>query len=496
MKKHVHSNDRLVLWYLLLNLVVAVPFAFFSINSITWLVITASVLTCLSILSYWFGKAPTVRMYGNTILLVVYFSLFIHGLDGMIEAHFHFAFGMVAIAIYNRAKPVILIASLFALHHLVFMFVDPTMIFNHGVNNNNAHYWFTFMLHAVAVISIAVPLVQRVLWSQRRIADAEKARQESTLKQEGLEHVMKEQSVISNKLIENLRVIKQGSSLSSLNSMETSRTFYEMASGIEEHASSIVHINEHLRQMAEDITETSSVANTMNQETFHSVQALDIGKENLQTLTSHMKDLAGHIHITDGTITELAQKTKQIEGIIHAIQQVANQTNLLALNASIEAARAGDAGRGFGVVANEIRNLAEQSTASSNEIENILSGILLDVQQVVHQIKEETTIIDQSQSYTTDVEAAFQKIEDSVQCVLSQSQQADSLSNSIHDQAQTISEEMGNISEFSKQSAASIQEVTSHVEDQSQQHQHTDDALGELEAIAEKLNHGGKEGRE
>lgn len=100
-----------------------------------------------------------------------------------------------------------------------------------------------------------------------------------------------------------------------------------------------------------------------------------MGSEVVSNTVKVMGNIAQRVHETARTVESLGARSDQIGGIINTIQDIADQTNLLALNAAIEAARAGEQGRGFAVVADEVRALAERTTKATKEIGDMIKAI-------------------------------------------------------------------------------------------------------------------------
>lgn len=164
-------------------------------------------------------------------------------------------------------------------------------------------------------------------------------------------------------------------------SMSATGALVEKSSGAQSEAASAVAAA--VEQTAVSISETARNAQAADETAMRARTDITTTLAAARETASNVDSLVGMIDEASGDIARLAESSRQIDGIVKTIKDIADQTNLLALNAAIEAARAGEQGRGFAVVADEVRKLAENTTKSTSEISNLINGIQSEVDTAV-----------------------------------------------------------------------------------------------------------------
>lgn len=177
------------------------------------------------------------------------------------------------------------------------------------------------------------------------------------------------------------------------------------------------------------------------------------GNQVLSNTVNGIKNLSDTVLNTSETIDSLGESSKQIIEIVKVISDIADQTNLLALNAAIEAARAGEHGRGFAVVADEVRKLAERTVDATAEINEMTAGISKDVNKSVTDMQAGAELAKEGESLATELQNSLESI---IEGVVEASEKIESVSVAVTQQnksSQKISEDSAKIAGFSKQNA-------------------------------------------
>jgi len=247
--------------------------------------------------------------------------------------------------------------------------------------------------------------------------------------------------------------ISDASSMISRSAQESSSSVQEITDSLQVQAGETELVSTAITEMAASVSEVartaahaSSIAANADSHSQEGVQHASGAGEGLQTMTTAVNDIAD-------VVAQLAEDSKNIDTILGVIQNVAEQTNLLALNAAIEAARAGEHGRGFAVVADEVRTLASRTHQSTEEIQLLIAKLNKAVNTAV-------TVLSNSQNSANDSEEQITNAIESLQGIATQIHSINDMNAQIAtavEEQSCVSEEVsGNVNRINHASIQSL----------------------------------------
>jgi heme-based aerotactic transducer len=263
----------------------------------------------------------------------------------------------------------------------------------------------------------------------------------------------------------------------------------ESAERISDSAQSQVESMEDIASEVSDLSATiEEIAATADEVADTSKRAekhADEGRETADQAIEVMDQLDATAEAVAEDIKELRERINEIDEVVEVIDDIAEQTNLLALNANIEAARADDAGDGFGVVANEVKDLAADSRQHASEIETLVTAIQAETEDTVENLDEATDEIDKGVAMVDDTVSKLQEIADAVEDAAVGIQE---VSNATDDQAASTEEIASMVDEQVEQSA----EVADRIEDIAAANEEQASKMRDIQETVDHLNSSGK----
>lgn len=225
-----------------------------------------------------------------------------------------------------------------------------------------------------------------------------------------------------------------------------------MAAAIEQMTVSINHISDSARETEEDSSSAAALAQG--------------GEQKVETATSEMQLIASTVSTAARTIRSLETRANEISSIAGVIKEIAAQTNLLALNAAIEAARAGEQGRGFAVVADEVRKLAERTASATEEINSMLGAIQGDTASAVGTMDLALPQVERGVELAQEAAQSLREIRDGASITLARirdvalaTREQSAASNAIAQQVESIAQMVEETSASTQQTAESAQRL-------------------------------------
>jgi len=264
-------------------------------------------------------------------------------------------------------------------------------------------------------------------------------------------------------------------------------TVQELASGSGQQASSVEMSSQAVEEMARGIQQIAANAQQVTASATRASHVAKEGNQAIETVNQQMNSIHTKVNDLAEVIKHLGDRSTEIGQIVQVITDIASQTNLLALNAAIEAARAGEQGRGFAVVADEVRKLAEQSSGSANQINELILLIREQMDKAVSSMDQVKAEVSEGMAAVNQAGTSFLHIQHSVDDVASQIQEVSAGAQQISASVDEIVQSIALIREVAQATAAGTQSVSAATEEQLASMEEISSAAVALSKMAEEL---------
>ncbi|CCQ96897.1 putative methyl-accepting chemotaxis protein [[Clostridium] ultunense Esp] len=302
-----------------------------------------------------------------------------------------------------------------------------------------------------------------------------------------MNHVITEVKDASSLMKSATNHLSEGSEQLSKAAEEISASIEEVASGAEKSAENLQELTHFMEELTIDLDDTSNYVQKVTDISSKTKEVSAEGKEKIKETVEQMNNIHDAVHLIEEVTGKLTERMKEIHQFVNVITEISSQTNLLALNAAIEAARAGEHGKGFAVVADEVRKLAEQSNRSAGEIQNLIDDIMNETEKSRDAVLQGSQSVNEGIQVVKSTGTSFDEILSHIDRLVDEMNGVNGAIMKINKKTQKAAESIYELSAFHQETNSNTQNVAASVEEQSAMTRDIFEHMRQLSERAEKL---------
>ena len=293
----------------------------------------------------------------------------------------------------------------------------------------------------------------------KHLTNAYNESKRTLLLNDNLTSVIKQVNITTDSLFDNVTKCNVNIEENQQGVTTVSKSIKEISRAVEESAVAVNNVSTYVSDSSKLINETYSISKEVEKEFRSAFETLSVGSQKTDEMMQHMDIMRNTIHSAVAAVTELQEKMNIIDEFLNSITEIASQTNLLSLNAAIEAARAGESGKGFTVVAEEIRKLAEQSSKTVKDIHNITIKVQNTTRNALKEVQNGNASVEEGTAKVSDVMQIFNTVKNSIDSVNNKLYTEYEMMDKVADRFNHMQEQLETLATASEENSASTQEV-------------------------------------
>lgn len=312
---------------------------------------------------------------------------------------------------------------------------------------------------ALLITSMVVVPLRRVVGGAEQIASGDLTADLPTDRQDEPGQLMRAMQQMTVSLRDLLHNLTSGIAQLATATEEMAAISQQNAAGVSQQKAETEQVATAMNEMAATVQDVAKNAEEASTAATESATEAQRGEQVVSQTIQHIKTLAHEVANSAQAISELKQQSSNIGAVLDVIKSIADQTNLLALNAAIEAARAGDAGRGFSVVADEVRALAFRTQESTGQIEQLISALQHKAEAAVTNMTKSAGLAEHTLGSADNVSEAIETISKAVQSIQAMNQQIAAAALQQSTVAEQINRSIFSIRDVAEQSAQASEQT-------------------------------------